>query len=199
MGKYNPTTDQVVQEPPDAFDGAFSTPAFYNNTIYDVGAYGTVYGEMFSIASGSSAYVGFTAATGGLTAIENIRSRTFSPTVPVPPSGLSAASHAPGLVSLAWTYNPGTAASLVLERSTDGFDVAPVGTASIGTLGYLDAGLPTGLRYFYRVRRELRGAFILLQMRSAESGSDERTLEHTPLVNGPHRESDTTDLFDPRP
>ncbi len=50
MGHYSPTQDNVVQETPVGFlNGSFDTPAYYNNTIYYVGSYGS-YAQTFAIS-----------------------------------------------------------------------------------------------------------------------------------------------------
>jgi hypothetical protein len=39
MGKFDPNTDHVVQEVPNAIKGIFDVPAYFNNTLYYVGGY----------------------------------------------------------------------------------------------------------------------------------------------------------------
>jgi hypothetical protein len=51
MGKFDPTTDHVVQEQANAISGSLGVPAFFNNTIYYVGGYGGT-AKTFSISNG---------------------------------------------------------------------------------------------------------------------------------------------------
>ena len=55
MGKFNATTDNVVQEVANtAVNGILDTPAFFNNTLYYAGGYGDV-GKSFTIGSATLA------------------------------------------------------------------------------------------------------------------------------------------------
>lgn len=51
MGKYNPVTDNVVQTISGGVKGLFSTPAYFNGSIYMVGAFNDR-GRQYSIANG---------------------------------------------------------------------------------------------------------------------------------------------------
>jgi hypothetical protein len=51
MGKFNPNTDNDVEEIPGAILGSLDDPAYYQGQIYYVGAYGDA-GKSFTIASG---------------------------------------------------------------------------------------------------------------------------------------------------
>ena len=50
MGKFHPNADHVVQELPNAIDGSFDTPAYYNGTIYYVSGFGGP-ADAFSISN----------------------------------------------------------------------------------------------------------------------------------------------------
>src|SRR5581483_1509386 len=51
-GKYDPAGDHVVQELSHAINGALSTPAFFNGTLYYVGGYGDV-ARTYALANGA--------------------------------------------------------------------------------------------------------------------------------------------------
>ena len=71
--------------------------------------------------------------------------------LPVAPSGL-AASAGVDFVTLVWQDNSVNESGFGIERSTDGTTFEMVGTVRAGVTHYIDAGLPTGTQYFYRVK-----------------------------------------------
>jgi fibronectin type 3 domain-containing protein len=101
---------------------------------------------------GTAAYVGFTAGTGGLTAVQDILTWTFTPAVPTVPTSLAASVVSGTQISLAWQNNVGDAANYKIERSTDGTTFTQVGLASGSATSFLDTALTPGTQYFYRVR-----------------------------------------------
>jgi concanavalin A-like lectin/glucanase superfamily protein/fibronectin type III domain protein len=72
---------------------------------------------------------------------------------PVPaPSGLSA-TPAPSRMDLRWTDNSNNETGFVVERDTsNGFSTAITIDLPANTTTYVDTGLPTGRKFFYRVR-----------------------------------------------
>ena len=51
MGKYHPTSDSVLQVITNGVNGLLATPAYYNGSLYFVGAYGD-HGKQYTIANG---------------------------------------------------------------------------------------------------------------------------------------------------
>jgi fibronectin type 3 domain-containing protein len=72
MGKFDPNTDHVVQELPGATYGVWSSPAYFNSTVYYVAAWGDV-GRSFTIANA--------ALTPGPTTTDNYAYPGSTPTV----------------------------------------------------------------------------------------------------------------------
>ncbi len=57
MGRYDASTDHIVQEQANAINGSFDTPGYYNGTFYYCGIPGasTNHGQSFTVTSGSFA------------------------------------------------------------------------------------------------------------------------------------------------
>ena len=111
-----------------------------------------------TIVGGSSAYVGFTGATSGLTAIHEILNWTFTSTGTTPPPIPQ------GLTATLTTVNNAAAADLLwqdvvgdrgykIERKlgTDG-TWTPIATTARGVTTFTNKGLSTLSHYFYRIR-----------------------------------------------
>jgi hypothetical protein len=75
-----------------------------------------------------------------------------APASPLPaPSDLKAQAAA-GRVDLSWTDNSSNETEFVIQRDTDpGFPAPTIVTVPANTTAYADTGLPTGVRYHYRV------------------------------------------------
>ncbi len=103
---------------------------------------------------GDTAYVGFTAGTGGLTAVQDVLTWNYTPTPapPAAPSALSATPTSGTQINLTWTNNATNQTGFKIERSIDGTNFTQVGTAGSAATSYLDTGLLIGTEYFYRVR-----------------------------------------------
>jgi fibronectin type 3 domain-containing protein len=106
---------------------------------------------------GNSAFVGFTGGTGGLTATQDIRTWTFSPTAssaPAAPSSLMATAASGTQVNLTWTNNATNQTGFHIDRATDnGFTQNLVTqTAGANATSFVDGGLTPGTTYYYRVR-----------------------------------------------
>jgi hypothetical protein len=107
---------------------------------------------------GNTAYVGFTAGAGGLTATQDILTWTYTPTAsaagaPAAPSGLTATAASATQVNLTWTNNATNQTGFRIDRATDsGFTQNVVSqTAGASAVSFVDAGLTAGTTYFYRV------------------------------------------------
>jgi len=98
------------------------------------------------------AYVGFTAGTGGATAVQNIQSWTYSTgssTNPPPaPTNLTATA-GNGQVGLSWSGSSGATSYNVQRSTTSGGAYTTI--ASPTTASYTDAGLTNGTTYYYVV------------------------------------------------
>ncbi|MFL5242206.1 MAG: fibronectin type III domain-containing protein [Gemmataceae bacterium] len=108
-----------------------------------------------SLIGGSTAFVGFTGGTGGLSAVQDILTWKFTPTTvqpPVAPTNLSA-SAAAGAVNLAWTDNSDNETGFKIERKTDVNGIySQVALVDANVTNFADVGLSNGTQYFYRVR-----------------------------------------------
>lgn len=104
----------------------------------------------------STAFVGFTAGTGGLTAVQNILTWTYSPsaTVPAAPSNLAATAVTGTQIDLTWQNNATNQTGFVIDRATNSSFTNNLVTQSAGAnaTSFVDAGLKPGTSYFYRVR-----------------------------------------------
>lgn len=108
---------------------------------------------------GNSAYVGFTGATGGLSAVQSLSDWTYTPTAttsPNAPSGLGATPAGPTAVRLAWTNNATNQLGYHLDRALDADFTQSLVTQSLPSFlpTYVDQaiGLNPGGTYFYRLR-----------------------------------------------
>ncbi len=108
------------------------------------------------VVGGDTAYVGFTGATGGLTAVQQILSWTFDsdtlPQSPAAPTGLAADSVTAAQVSLGWMNSPGSTAVLIERRTGMAGAFAQIGMTMLPGDGYVDATVAPGVTYYYRVR-----------------------------------------------
>lgn len=103
-----------------------------------------------STIGGNTAYVGFTAATGGLNANQDIRTWTFS-TRPAAPTNL-VASDGPTCINLTWNASSG-AQSYTIYRSLTGAPGSFTSLVSgLTTTSYSDCTAAPGQTYYYLVR-----------------------------------------------
>jgi hypothetical protein len=102
-----------------------------------------------SIVGSSSAFVGFTGGTGGLTADQNILNWTFSSPLTAP-RGLTATPGA-GQVALSWNATPGAATYNVYRSATSGGEGAVPLSTGITSTSFTDTGLAAGTTYYYQV------------------------------------------------
>ncbi len=106
---------------------------------------------------GGTAYVGFTAGTGGLTATQDILNWTYSPTattIPAAPTNLTATAASGTQVNLTWTNNATNQTGFHIDRATDSAFTQNLVTQSVGAsaTSFVDGGLTAGATYYYRVR-----------------------------------------------
>ncbi|MGO8748886.1 MAG: beta strand repeat-containing protein [Thermoguttaceae bacterium] len=128
----------------DPTDGASATQTYAINIPSTVG--------------GSTAYVGFTAGSGGLTATQNILTWTYSPITVSPnaPSGLGASPASATSISLNWTNNATDQTGFHLDRATDAAFTQNLITQTLpatpNTFTDTYTGLAPGNTYYYRLR-----------------------------------------------
>jgi fibronectin type 3 domain-containing protein len=130
---------------------------------------------------GNTAYVGFTGGTGGLTAIQDIVTWTFTPTAATPPAAptnLQATAASGTQVNLTWTNNATNQTGFQIDRATDsGFTQNLVTqTAGASATSFVDGGLTPGTTYYYRVRATNAAG------NSAYSNTASVTLPNTPAA-----------------
>jgi hypothetical protein len=104
-----------------------------------------------AIVGGTSAYVGFTGGTGGRTATQDILTWTYTPG-PAAPTNLTATSTATGQISLSWVDNATDATGFKIEISTDGINFTQLTVVSGNVYNYVDSGLTSGQKYYFRIR-----------------------------------------------
>jgi titin len=138
----------------------FSVSMTYNGTALNVTITDTVTNatakqsyqvNIPAIVGGTSAYVGFTGSTGGRTATQDILTWTYTPG-PAAPTNLTAASSATGHISLSWVDNATDATGFKIEVSTDGINFTQLTVVSGNVYNYVDSGLTSGQKYYFRIR-----------------------------------------------
>ena len=111
-----------------------------------------------AIVGGNAAYVGFTGGTGGFSAVQRIKSWTFSP-APAAPTTLSVTSTTATQVALGWINADPNASNVLIERKTGAAGTyAQIGAALPTASNYVDATVVPGTSYYYRVRATTLGA-----------------------------------------
>jgi hypothetical protein len=101
------------------------------------------------IIGGNKAHVGFTGGSGGLTAVQNILTWTFTPG-PTAPVKLTATPASATEIDLAWVDNSTTQTGYIVERSTDDIVFSPI--ATLGNVDtYKDTSFSGGTTYYYEV------------------------------------------------
>ena len=177
---HNPDTPQageadinLVGTPIDLTSGhPFKVDISYDGTFLIEKITDTITGGSFTIddyppidipahVGGDTAFVGFGGGTGGLSAVQDILSWTFTPDEsglpPRRPSNLAItgtqqvdATHFN--VSLGWKCNNAfTATGFKVEKSTDGTNFSQIAQLPVSQTTYTDMGLTAG-QYFYRLR-----------------------------------------------
>jgi autotransporter-associated beta strand protein len=111
-----------------------------------------------SLVGGSTAYVGFTGATGGIASTQNILTWSYSLPVVSPnaPSGLGGAPATATSVNLNWTNNAANQTGFHLDRATDSGFTQNLVTQSLPATPFTFTdtaiGLAPGATYYYRLR-----------------------------------------------
>jgi fibronectin type 3 domain-containing protein len=105
------------------------------------------------------AFVGFTGGTGGLTAVQDIQTWTYTPTTirPAAPTNLAAAVQSGPQVQLTWADNSNNETGFKIDRATDsaftvGLTTLTAPSNSTATAMFVDQTVTPGTTYFYRVR-----------------------------------------------
>ncbi len=102
-----------------------------------------------AVIGGSTAFIGFTAATGGLNAIQEILSWTFTPPPPAPAS-LSASRDQLLAVTLGWAAASGAEEYLVLRGAKAGGPYGEIAVVPAPSTAYVDPAAPGS--WFYVVQ-----------------------------------------------
>ncbi|MDP9172954.1 MAG: fibronectin type III domain-containing protein [Planctomycetota bacterium] len=114
--------------------------------------------------NGNTAFVGFTAASGGLGAVQDIISWTYSPNAAsnptvVAPTSFTAGASSGTQVGLNWMEAPGGATNILIERSTSGGPFNQIAALAGNASSFLDTQLMTGTTYAYRLRSQIGSQF----------------------------------------
>jgi fibronectin type 3 domain-containing protein len=136
------------------------------DTVTQVSATQTYSVNVPNIVGASQAYVGFTASTGSLTAVQSILNWTYAPPASalVAPTNLQAAATSGTQVTLTWTENSSTETGFEIDRATDpnftqNLAVLSAPASPAGTVTFVDSGLVTDTAYYYRVRASFPTGF----------------------------------------
>ena len=109
-----------------------------------------------TIVGGPSAYVGFTGASGGNTAVQNILSWTYTHPIPPPPqtpTNLTVTATSGTQTALTWTDNFNDATDFLIERATSASGpFTQIADVPATVTSYFDSNLIANTQYFYRVR-----------------------------------------------
>jgi fibronectin type 3 domain-containing protein len=105
-----------------------------------------------SIVGGSMAYVGFTGATGGLGAVQEILSWTYVPALapPATPANVTAGASF-GQVALSWSAADGAATYNVYRSTSPGAEGDAPFKTGLASTSFADTGLTNGTAYYYQV------------------------------------------------
>ena len=106
-----------------------------------------------TIVGGRTAYFGFTGGSGGLSAVQDISSWTFTPVTPPAtgaPSGLSATAASQN-VSLSWTATAGAASYNIYRGTGRGAEGTTPIASGVTATGFTDTTVTNGTTYYYVV------------------------------------------------
>ncbi len=110
--------------------------------------------NLVSVLGGSTAYLGFTAGSGGQGAQQDILSWSYNAAfagTPGAPGGPGATPVSGTQVNVAWTDQSSNEHSFRIERAAGGGSFVPVGSVGANTTAFVDANLTAGATYSYRV------------------------------------------------
>jgi hypothetical protein len=97
-------------------------------------------------------YMLFILNTSGVPSVASLIQISGATAPPNPPSNLTATALDSTQVSLAWTDNATTETAFQIERSTDGFTFAQIGSVGANDTNYTDSTAAPVTTYWYRVR-----------------------------------------------
>ena len=130
-----------------------------------------------AIVGGNTAFVGFTGASGGLTAIQKILSWTYSlPSKPAAPTGFTATAGAQQ-VMLSWAASAGATTYNVYRSTTSGGEGATPVSTGVTATSFTDTGLADGTTYYYQVTA------VNAQGESGKSNEASATPTSAPVLN----------------
>jgi fibronectin type 3 domain-containing protein len=102
----------------------------------------------------NTGYVGFTAGTGSLTAVQNILTWAFSPTatsLPAAPTNLTGTVVSGSEIDISWTNNANNATGFLIDRSSDDVTFTQIAVVGASMTSYHDTSVSPGNTYFYKV------------------------------------------------
>jgi autotransporter-associated beta strand protein len=112
-----------------------------------------------TIVGGGNAFVGFTAATGTLSSLQDIVNWTFSPNAsqaPTGPTGLGGHATSATAITLTWTNNAANQTGFKLDRATNASFTQNLITQNLPSAPFIFTdtftGLAPGGTYYYRIR-----------------------------------------------
>lgn len=146
--------DDHVKQVDLTYDGTTLTETITD--LQTMGTFTTAYVvDIPTLVGGGTAYVGFGGATGGLFAVQEILTWTFSgpsSNLPRPPKGLRVTNVNGSDVTIGWKFNNAqTAQGFDIERADNGGDFTQISTVDITQTSFTDQALADGT-YCYRVR-----------------------------------------------
>ncbi len=141
------------------------------------GVYSHVYTvNIPAVIGGNSAWVGFTGATGGETAIQDIRTWTFTTvpsSPPAAPTGLTGTPASGTQINLAWIDNSNTEDGFKILRKVGAAGTySPLTSVGANVTAYMDTALNPDVDYYYQV---------VATNGAGDSGAAGPVLVHTPV------------------
>jgi hypothetical protein len=140
----------------------FSVAITYDGVTMVVKITDTVTGgsatQSYQVSLGPTAYVGFTAGTGGVSATQKILNWTLTSGMaqapaPAAPSNLTATASGSTQVNLAWTNNATNQTGFLIERKIGASGTyVQIASVAAGVTTYTDTNVVSGTQYYYRVR-----------------------------------------------
>ena len=105
-----------------------------------------------SVVGGSTAFVGFTGATGGFTATQDIVTWTYEEGPATPPAAPTVtATGGTGKVNLSWTASPGAGTYNIYRSTTAGGEGSTPFQTGVNGTSFTDFDVVGGTTYFYEV------------------------------------------------
>src|SRR5262249_19599483 len=107
------------------------------------------------VIGSTTGFVGFTGGTGGLTAVQNILTWSYSPTastLPASPTNLTGTVISGNEVDISWTDNANNETGFLIDRSTDGTHFSQIASVGANVTTYHDTSLSPGETVSYKVQ-----------------------------------------------